>query len=61
MTDQTPTPGSHLGPLPADEQILASMQAMQARGYTTTLASTWWAMELAGIEPDEFVDLAGLT
>lgn len=56
----TPTPGQHIGPLPTDEQTLASMQAMHAQGYRTTLASTWDELQSAGIEPDHIKNLEGL-
>lgn len=54
---QTPTPGHHIGPLPTAPEILASMQAMHAAGYRTTLASTWDELQSAGIEPDHLTDL----
>lgn len=56
----TPTLGQHIGPLPTDEQILASMQAMHAQGYRTTLASTWQELQANDVEPDQLKDLEGL-
>ena len=60
MTNHKLTPGNHIGPLPSDEQTLASMQAMHAQGYRTTLASTWHELQAAGIEPDQLKNLEGL-
>lgn len=54
------TPGHHIGPLPTDEQILASMQAMHAQGYRTTLSSTWQELQAPGIEPDQLKKLEAL-
>ncbi len=52
--DTPPTaPGQHLGPLPASPDVAADIQAMNAAGYWTCLASTWAAAELAGLEPAE--------
>lgn len=57
---QTPTPGQHIGPLPTAPEILASMRAMHAQGYLTTLVSTWEELQSAGIEPDDLTDLGRL-
>lgn len=56
----TSTPGHHIGPLPTDEQTLASMQAAHARGYHTILASTWHELQAAGVEPDDLDELMEL-
>lgn len=58
--DKTLTPGHHIGPLPTDEQTLASMQVMHAQGYRTTLVSTWQELQAVGIEPDQLKTLEAL-
>lgn len=52
--------GQHIGPLPTAPEILASMQAMHARGHHTILAGTWEELQATGIEPDDLTELEAL-
>lgn len=51
-TNNTNTPGRHIGELPQDPDVQLEIRRMNARGWDTTTNAGYAQMLAAGLEPD---------